>query len=299
MMRVLDEELENERTQNKDHKRSQTLNLDQTCLDGSIIHTETNITFIRDSENNAVGILCVTRDITQRIRMNDQLKQSDLLSSLGKMTAGIAHEINNPLGSILLYSELMMQHDLPAFVKKDLRVIHDEASRAARKMSDLLTYSVRGSRKVNKLDLHQVLKKVMNTRLCAETACNINASIRLTEEPLLIYGDKSQLSKVFMNIIFNSEEVLEATRGGNIYIETSLDNEWVTVSISDDGTGIPEEYLSQVFYPFFTTKDTGEHPGLGLSTCYGIVTSHGGLIYAENNEMGGTTIVVQLPQSAN
>ena len=298
MMNFLEQELAIERTQTKNHKHSRTLNLDQKCLGGSIVHTETKITIIRDSENNAVGILGVTRDVTQKIRIDDQRNQSALLSSLGKMTAGIAHEINNPLGSILLYSELMLQHDLPALIKKDLKVIHDEASRAARTMSDLLTSSVRGSKEVKKIDIHQVLKKVLNTRLNTETMSDINVSMQLNEGPLFIYGDSSQLSQVFMDVLSNSKEALEET-GGNIYIETSLDDDWVRVSISDDGTGIPDEHLRQIFYPFFSTKDMGEHSGLSLSTCHGIVTSHGGLIHAENNEMGGATIVIRLPQSIN
>ena len=99
-----------------------------------------------------------------------------------------------------------------------------------------------------------------------------------------------------MNIMLNAEEALDETSGGNIFIETASDDEWARVSISDDGTGIPEENLSQVFYPFYTTKDVGEGTGLGLSTCYGIVTSHGGFIHAENNHMGGATIVVELPK---
>jgi PAS domain S-box-containing protein len=139
MMQVLEEELAIEEKKNKDLKRSRTLDLDQICRDGSIINTEIKITFLRDAENSVVGILGVTRDITERTRMEDQLKQSELLASLGKMTAGIVHEVNNPLGSILLYSELMMKSKIPAETKKDLKVIHDEARRAARVMSDLLT----------------------------------------------------------------------------------------------------------------------------------------------------------------
>jgi signal transduction histidine kinase len=115
--------------------------------------------------------------------------------------------------------------------------------------------------------------------------------------PLYVFGDKSQLSQVFMNIMLNAEEALNENSGGNIIIKTESDDEWARVSISDDGTGIPEENLNQVFYPFYTTKDIGEGTGLGLSTCYGVVTSHGGLIHAENNNMGGATIVIELPRA--
>ncbi|UCC16470.1 MAG: PAS domain S-box protein [Dehalococcoidales bacterium] len=297
MMKVLFEELAIESSKDKDLRRSRTLDLDQKCLDGSIIHTETKITFLRDTENSAVGILGVTRDITERIRIEDQLKQSELLASLGKMTAGIAHEVNNPLGSILLYSELMMNSEIPVEVKKDLKVIHDEARRAARIMSDLLTYSLGGSNNIRKVDLHQVLRKVLDMRLYTQTIHNIDVSISLIDGPLYIFGDKAQLSQVFMNIMLNAEEALDESSGGNIYIETSVDDDWARVAISDAGTGIPEENLSQVFYPVFPPKDIGEGTGLGLSTCYGIGTSHGGLIRAENNNMGGATIVIELPKA--
>ncbi|GAF94834.1 unnamed protein product [marine sediment metagenome] len=128
-----------------------------------------------------------------------------------------------------------------------------------------------------------------------EKVQNIDVSANLLKDPLYVKGDSSQLIQVFMNIMLNAEEALKESRGGNIVITTQIDGEWVKVSIADDGTGIAEENLSQVFYPFFTTKQAGGGTGLGLSTCYGIVTAHNGLIRAENNEMGGATFTVELP----
>jgi PAS domain S-box-containing protein len=295
ILKVLDEDFSREQSIQKDTRRSRTLELDQQCKNGSIICTETKLTFLRNQKEKAIGILGVTRDITNRKRMEEHLKQSELLASLGKMTAGIAHEVNNPLGSILLFSELMMKSKLPADTKKDLRVIHDEAKRAAKVMSDLLTYSLSGRNKSELLDLHQIIYKVIDMRVYTETVQNISVSLDLTDHPLYVYGDKSQLSRVFMNIMLNAEEAMVDKNGGNISIITRSDNNWSKISIADDGIGIPEENLGQIFYPFFTTKKIGEGTGLGLSTCYGIITSHGGLIHAENNDMGGVTIIVELP----
>jgi len=132
-------------------------------------------------------------------------------------------------------------------------------------------------------------------RRYAERVQNINVSTNLVGSPLYVKGDSSQLMQVFMNLILNAEEVLRNCNGGNIVVTTQIDGEWAEVSITDNGTGIPEENLSQVFYPFFTTKPLREGTGLGLSTCYGIVTSHNGLIRAENNERGGATFIVELP----
>jgi len=293
ILKVLNEEFSFSGTGSKDHFHGITLELDQRCKDGSIINTETKLSYFRDI--NESGFLGITRDVTERKRMEEQLKQSELLASLGKMTAGIAHEVNNPLGSILLFSEMLMKNRVSIEVKKDLKVIHDEAKRAAKVMSDLLTYSLNGRNRVEKVDLAAVLYKVLDMRLYAETVRNISVSIDHSYEPVYVYGDKSQLVQVFMNILLNAEEALEDSNGGNIIITFKVYNEWLRVSIADDGIGIPEENLHQIFYPFFTTKGIGEGTGLGLSTCYGIITSHGGLIRAENNTMGGATFIIELP----
>jgi len=113
--------------------------------------------------------------------------------------------------------------------------------------------------------------------------------------PLPVRGDSSQLTQVFMNLIVNAEEALTKSENKTIEVTSTIYGEWVKVSITDSGTGIPDENLNQVFYPFFTTKHEVKGTGLGLSTCYGIVTDHVGLINATNNQMGGATFTVELP----
>jgi PAS domain S-box-containing protein len=235
------------------------------------------------------------QDVTELRKAQEQLQHSQLLASLGEMTAGIAHEVNNPLGSILLYSELLMAGDIPRPLRRDLKVIHDEAKRAARIMTDLLTYSRRMGSQGRRMDLHKVLKKVIEMRRYTELVRNINITVDLHEEPIHVVGNSSQLTQLFMNLILNAEEALEGSNGGNISITTRADEEWVTISVADNGPGIPLENLQQIFYPFFTTKPTGKGTGLGLSTCYGIVTAHKGLIRAEQNETGGATFIIELP----
>jgi signal transduction histidine kinase len=233
--------------------------------------------------------------VLNRKRMQEQLRHSQLLSTMGEMTAGIAHEVNNPLGSILLYSELIMAEELSPRANRDLRIIHNEAKRAARIMTDLLSYSRRLEPQMYRINLHSVLKKVLDMRRYVEKVQNISAATNFLDSPLYVECDPDQLIQVFMNIILNAEEALKKPDGGNITITTTIDKKWAKVSIADDGTGIPEKNFSQIFYPFFTTKPIGEGTGLGLSTCYGIVTAHNGLIHVENNKMGGATFTVELP----
>ncbi len=241
------------------------------------------------------AILRVITDITERKKMEEQLQHSRVLASLGEMTAGISHEVNNPLSSVLLYSEILLKSDVPRQARKDLKIIHNEAKRAASIMRDLLTYSRKLTPRMRRSNLHGILKKVLDMRRYQDTVHDINVSGNLLKGPLYVNGDSSQLTQVFLNLMLNAEESLQEHKGGKIKVTTEIDGEWAKISIADEGTGIPEDKLSQVFHPFFTTKKVGEGTGLGLSICYGIIMAHGGLIRAENNEMGGATFIVELP----
>ncbi len=260
--------------------------------DGQIINTDISSKVI-DPEKGITKI--IAGDITELKRTQEHLQQSQILASLGAMTAGIAHEVNNPLGSILLYSELLMKSEDTSQNKKDLKIIHSEAKRAARILTGLLTYSKGVKPQTRRLNLHKIVRDVLKMRRYAESVQNIVIFTHLLDGPLYITGSSSQLTQVFMNIMLNAEEALRERNGGSIIVTSQVENDWVTLTVADDGGGIAEEHLRQVFYPFFTTKQTGEGTGLGLSTCYGIITSHGGLIRAENNETGGATFVVELP----
>jgi len=252
-------------------------------------------TVIRDPAGRVTGVLLSGRDVTELRKTRELLQHSQLLASLGEMTAGIAHEVNNPLGSILLYSELMATADVPPETKQDLKIIHEEARRATQVMTDLLAYSRREKSSVRRVDLHTILRKMLDMRRYTEKIQNISVTTSFQEGALHVKGDASQLMQLFMNLMLNAEEVLRETSGGSVVLSTRTEGEWATVSVSDNGPGIPPDDLPHVFYPFFTTRRIVNGTGLGLSTCYGIVTDHGGLIHAENNSTGGATFTVELP----
>lgn len=228
-------------------------------------------------------------------KVQEQRQHSQLLATLGEMLTGIANEVNNPLGSILLYSELLMAGDLSPQTKEDLKVIHDEARRAARTMSDLLNYYRQEQPTVQRLDINCVLDDLFRTRCRADRARHINITLNLHDRPLTVEGDLSQLNQVFMHLMANAEEALTKTGGGSITVTTRREGGWVQVLFTDDGPGIPRPHMQRIFHPFFTTKQAVSGSGLGLSTCYNVITRHKGLIRAKNNETGGTTIIVELP----
>jgi len=263
--------------------------------DGGEFPVRLSMAVLRDTSGDPTGFVVVTEDATERKKMEDQLRHSQLLGSLGEMTAAIAHEVNNPLQSVLLYSDLLIGGDIPQQGKKDLRVLRNEARRAARIMTDLLTYSRRTKSQEARVDLHRVIRRVLAMRRYHETVQNITTSADLLDGPLPVKGDSSQLTQVFMNLIVNAEEALTESEDKTVVVTSTVDGDWVKVSVADSGMGIPAENLNQVFYPFFSTKQAVKGTGLGLSTCYGIVTDHGGLIRAANNDMGGLPSLSSCP----
>jgi len=240
----------------------------------------------------------VVDEYENHIKTQEQLRHAQLLASLGEMTAGIVHEIGSPLTSILFGCEMLLSAEQPTQTRKGLRLVRDEARRATKIMRALLTYSRRASPQLRRLDLHKLLNRVMEIRRYTGGARNIMACVELAEGPVYVRGNSSQLTQVFVNLLLNAEDAVKGTGredGGHITLTSHIRGRWVQVSVADDGTGISDENLSQVFHPFFTTKAVGKGTGLGLSTCQAIVTDHNGLIRAENNDMGGATFTVELP----
>lgn len=250
---------------------------------------------IRDDAGNIKGVILVFRDITERKQMEEQAQQAQLLASLGEMTAGIAHEVNNPLASIMLYSELVNSSKVPASVKKDIRIIGSEAKRASGIMKDLLTYSRKAEPVARRQDIHRILRKVLSMRQYQQEVRNIEQVIELAPGSARVAADTSQMTQLFMNLIVNAEEALEFSEDKRIFVKTETDGNKVRIEVADSGDGIAEDNAKKVFTPFFTTKPVGKGTGLGLATCQGIVTAHGGQIYVENNQMGGASFIVELP----
>ena len=253
---------------------------------------------LHDRRGQLTGRLIILTDITERKKIQEQLIVSDRLSSIGEFASGVAHEINNPLTSVVGFSDVLLEEDVPDDVKKYLKAINREARRAGMIIKNLLTFVRKHESVKQPTNINDAIKAVLQLRAYEQEENNIQVDTRFDPDLPENIADGYQLQQVFMNIIINAEHFMIKAHGkGTLTITTERAGDTIRASFTDDGTGIAQENLSHLFEPFFTTKKVGEGTGLGLSISYGIITEHGGRIWAESELGKGATFVVELPIS--
>ncbi len=269
-----------------------------------------------DEEGRLYAIVHYLKDVTEQKRLEQQLIRSDRLASLGTLVAGIAHEINNPLGIIAGYSEALIDRaddkglqenkefeDFPEY----LNTIHNEIFRCKNILRSLLDFARPSCGTFREIDINELIKEVILLVNHKAKRLEHNIELRLNRDLPKIYADPGSLRQLFMNIIINS--IYFTPEKGSIIIRTGEDGDAISggsdpgrgrirVSISDTGRGIPPETIGKVFDPFFTTKPVGEGTGLGLAICHKIVEEHGGDIDVESEAEQGTTFIIRLPAHA-
>jgi two-component system NtrC family sensor kinase len=213
------------------------------------------------------------------------------------LSAGVAHELNNPLTAVQAYAEfLAVRADLEESVREDVEIIYKEAKRATRITANLLAFARGHNGDKRPVSINEV---VADSVALHAYRMRVNRVEFVTElEPSLprVTADYHQLQQVFVNILTNAEQAMAEAHGkGRLEVKTQKAGDTVRISFADDGPGISQENLTNIFDPFFTTKDVGKGTGLGLSICYGIVEEHGGRIRADSVVGQGSTFVVELP----
>jgi signal transduction histidine kinase len=228
--------------------------------------------------------------------MEEQLILTDRLASIGELSSGIAHELNNPLTSVIGFSQLLMEGDVPANIKEDIGIVYSEAQRAAAIVKNLLTFARKHAPVKQLSQVDTVIEDVLRLRAYEQKVNNIKVENNLATNLPEIMINHFQMQQVFLNIMVNGEfAMLEAHHRGKMVITTERLDDAIRITFTDDGPGISEENLKHIFDPFFTTKEVGKGTGLGLSICHGIVMEHGGKIYARNEKGMGASFIVELP----
>ncbi|MBZ0199933.1 MAG: 4Fe-4S dicluster domain-containing protein [Ignavibacteriaceae bacterium] len=231
----------------------------------------------------------------------DQLRTAEKLASIGQLAAGVAHEINNPLGSIMLYSSMLKK----ALAKnnidneqsaEDLSLIIEEATRCKNIVANLLNFARQGKLNIEQINMFNLLSEI--TRGVKMHPVHTDVKIEFeNSNGYVIDGDKDQLKQVFLNLINNACESMEDSEHKKLVIKIYTDGEYIITQIKDTGGGIPKENFGKIFTPFFTTKKIGKGTGLGLAITYGIIKMHRGHITFESNPDEGTTFKIKLPKN--
>jgi signal transduction histidine kinase len=260
------------------------------------IHLEMTTSPIFNDEGEVVASVHIARDITERKQIEEQLIVTDRLASIGEMASGIAHELNNPLTSVIGFSQLLMEGSNHDDIKEDLNVVYNEAQRAAGIVKNLLTFGRKHAPVRQLTQVNKVAEEVLKLRTYEQKVSNVQVIKQLASDLPEVMIDHFQMQQVFLNLILNAESaMIEAYNTGTLTIATERVNGVIRTTFADNGPGIDKENLGKIFNPFFTTKEVGKGTGLGLSICHGIVAEHGGRIYAKSMKGKGATFVVELP----
>jgi signal transduction histidine kinase len=227
-------------------------------------------------------------------RAQQLLVVTEKMAALGKLSASIAHEVNNPLGIISNYLQILSNRKLPDDVYANyIKILKEEVKRIAGIVRQLLDFYRPQQEEIDEVDLKRVIAESLTLLSNQLSTADIDVNLELPNKMPIIPGSPEKLKQVILNLLMNSRDFL--ANGGQIDIVAKIVGENILIEISDNGPGIPKEIISKVFEPFFTTKPGREGTGLGLSVCYGIIQWHKGNITVRNNARGGATFAITLP----
>lgn len=243
--------------------------------------------------------LFIVRDLTEAKTMQAQLIQAEKSVALGRLVAGAAHELNNPLTAVLGFAQILREETEDEAVQADLDRIIRGALRARRIVQALLAFARQQSPVRSDTDVNATLEEALKDVSSRAQQSQVTLRVELAESLPTIWANAHQLKLVWDNILTNACQAMTPNGGGQLHVSSERLGDFVRVTISDTGPGIPMPSISKIFDPFFTTKGVGEGAGLGLSLCQGIVESHGGQIWVESSEGEGATFIVELPVPAD
>jgi PAS domain S-box-containing protein len=299
----------------------------RTLPDGQTRYFEVNLYPIWEKDGKVSKFIHISRDITQHKKEEEEITRrlelmveertrelkethkkllhQDKMASLGKLSASVVHEINNPIAGILNLIMLMKRiveedsidsREIDQF-NQYLMLMETETRRTSRIVSNLLAFSRQSKIELKKISLNRLIEQTLFLNSNLLKIAGVRISMDLDPNLPDLVGSEDQLQQVFMNLVSNAAEAMEAKDDGKLNIETTyaLGSDTVEVAFRDNGNGIPEENMSKLFEPFFTTKKKGKGVGLGLSVAYGIIQEHGGSIYVKSKVGQGTTFHVKFP----
>ena len=266
------------------------------------------VTAHAEPADDGIRIEALMRDVSERKRLEDQardlyhqLLQAEKLAALGQTISGVAHELNNPLATILTWAERLAQKSVDDQTKRGLETILSESERAAKIVRNLLMFARKRHTTRAMVNLNQVVRETLALRSYEQRISNINILEALASGLPEVFSDPHQIQQVLLNLIINAEQAMLGAHGrGALIVRTwhDADRDAVILEVNDDGPGVPEDVQPKIFDPFFTTKEVGKGTGLGLTVAYAIVLEHGGRITVKSAPGRGASFYVELPVGA-
>ncbi|HQZ38575.1 MAG TPA: ATP-binding protein [Vicinamibacterales bacterium] len=274
-------------------------------LDGATAWVEVTACAEPMPEGDGLRVEAVIKDVGERRRLDHQsrdlqteLLQAEKMAALGHTISGVAHELNNPLATILSWAERLSDRSVDEQTRRGLAVILGESERAARIVRNLLTFARKRQSTRSLVDVNQVVRETLALRAYEQRVSNIQRIDALASGLPPVFADGHQIKQILLNLVINAEQAMLTSHGrGTLVVRTWHDDQRgsVLLEISDDGPGVPPDVQQRIFDPFFTTKEVGHGTGLGLSVAYALVKEHGGRITLRPGEPGGAAFIVELP----
>ena len=258
-------------------------------------------------DGGGLRVEALMRDVSERKRLEDQardlyhqLLQAEKLAALGQTISGVAHELNNPLATILTWAERLSQRPVDDQTRRGLETILSESERAAKIVRNLLTFARKRHTTRAMVDVNQVVRETLALRSYEQRLSNISIIEALAAGLPLVFADPHQFQQVLLNLVINAEQAMIGAHGRGTLILRSwqdVEDNVVMLEVNDDGPGVPEDVQPRIFDPFFTTKEVGKGTGLGLTVAYAIIQEHGGRITVKSEPGTGASFFIALPVS--
>jgi signal transduction histidine kinase len=273
--------------------------------DGNPVWVELTARADAPGDDHSLRVEALIRDVSERKKLDDetrdiyqQLLQAEKMAALGQTVSGVAHELNNPLATILSWAERLSERSLDETVRRGLETILSEAERAARIVRNLLTFARKRQTTRAMVDINQVARETLALRAYEQRLTNVSVIDALAAGLPQVFADGHQVQQVLLNLMINAEQSMVTANGhGTLVVRTwhDPDQEIVILEINDDGPGIADDLQPKIFDPFFTTKEVGKGTGLGLTVAYAIVQEHGGRIRLESRPNAGASFYIEMP----
>ena len=261
---------------------------------GKSLTLNVSITPLVSKSNERIGRLLLFDDVTQRERMEEQMSQTEKLTSLGLLAAGVAHEVNTPLAVISNYIQMLAKQMPEGDPRQSIiEKIVKQTFRASEIVNNLLNFSRTGAAEAADIDVNRVVEETLSLVAHPLKASQIQVVKQLGEPLPAVRGSANKLQQVFLNLFLNARDAMPS--GGMLEVRTVAHNGSVEIEVADTGAGIPREHIHRIFDPFFTTKASGRGTGLGLSVSYGIIKEHSGKIDVRSTPGKGTSFHVEFP----